>query len=532
METNQQNNLDTSFVEAGNTVNLNKLEDGLFSIAAQTIIKTGQLRDVRVAPKKSLENDVARYLTTEFILHSDDKDTIFIWDHSEGMFKDGENIIKAHVHSLMPFIATIRFHSEVLEKVRNETRAMPEQIDPPNLILLRNGIYNLSKKEFIPTGTPEFQEYIRKYLFTARIEAEYNPEITECPTIDAFLQQVVRPEDVPLLYEIAGYCLMNGYPIHALFIMHGSGANGKSTYLTLIQKFLGERNVSNVSLQGLSEDRFASALLYGKRANIFADLPKEGVKEFGLIKALTGGDAITAQGKFQKLFSFVNSAKLIFACNQIPAVYDETDALYRRLIIVDFPNKFEGPQADTKLIEKLTDPKEISGLLFKSLEALYKVNTEGFSYAKTKEERKELMIMKSDSVRAFVEKNVDRGDATTEVSKDDIFDIYLKFCEKHKLVRVDTNIFFKKFKKWVQYDFREVRKIVRGRNTRMIIGLEIKDCAIETSQGKLFEIEVKRADDNFLARYRAQNPVLGNELDEIADENPEYRELIEKLKGD
>ncbi len=522
--------LERTLVETGNAVDLNKLEDELFSIAAQTIIKTGQLRDVRTPPKKNIENDVAKYLTTEFIIHSDDKDTIFIWDHEVGLFRDGENIIKSHVHELMPYLASIRFHNEVLEKVRNATRILPENIDPPNVVLLKNGLYLLSEKRFVGAGTQEFYEYVRKYLFTARIEAEYNPEIRECPRIDAFFKQIVRQEDVPLLYEIAGYCLMSGYPIHALFILHGSGANGKSTYLTLLTKFLGEKNVSNASLQALSEDKFMSALLYGKRANIFADLPKEGVREFGLIKALTGGDGVVGQFKFKKQFSFVNSAKLIFACNQIPAVYDETDALYRRLIIVDFPNKFEGAQADTKLIEKLTDPREISGLLFKSLEALHKVNVDGFSYAKTKDERKELMIMKSDSVRAFVEKNVDRGDATTEISKEDIYKSYQTFCARNKLTCHDVNIFFKKFKKWVQYDFREVRKIVRGHNTRVIVGLDIKDCTTEAIQGKLFEIR-PTDENNFLSRFRTKNPTLGNELDEIAECMPELRETIQMIKG-
>jgi len=482
-ETTKENH---ELLEAG-VADLAKMEDELFSLTAHSLIRGGGLRNVRVKPKKSIEGDVAKYCTTEFIIHTDDKDTIFMWDETENKFIDAESKLKTHIHSLMPYLAGTSFLREVLERIRNETRVSLEEVDPPNFILLKNGIYDLRQRKFIHSANPEFKDYLYKYLFTSRIDAEYNPEIKECPAIDAFFRQVVREENVQLLYEIVGYCLLSGYPIHALFILHGSGANGKSTYLNLLQKFLGENNVSNASMQALTEDKFVFSTLYGKKANIFADLPKEAIKEFGLIKALTGNDGVVGQHKFKKPFTFINSAKLIFACNQIPAVYDETDALYRRLIIVDFPNSFEGDKADINLLEKLTTKEELSGLLYRAIESLYSILEKGFTYAASKEERKEMFLMKSDSVRAFVQKCVEKGGADDEIDKEDIFSCYKAFCEKYRLNSVESSLFFKKFRRFVEFEFHEVRKIVNGKRKRLFSGVSIAEYRPEIKQSNLFE---------------------------------------------
>jgi len=91
---------------------------------------------------------------------------------------------------------------------------------------------------------------------------------------------------------------------------------------------------------------------------------------------LVGNDLIGAEVKFGKHFTFENHVKLVFSANKIPETEDDTDAFFRRWIIIVFPNQFTDDKnaehkADHSIIDKLTTPEELSGLLNKSLKSLH-----------------------------------------------------------------------------------------------------------------------------------------------------------------
>lgn len=77
----------------------------------------------------------------------------------------------------------------------------------------------------------------------------------------------------------------------------GPGGNGKSTFLEVVTKMLGSDNVSAVTLQALNDDKFAPARLYGKLANVFADLPPKALTSASIFKAIVGGDTISLERK-------------------------------------------------------------------------------------------------------------------------------------------------------------------------------------------------------------------------------------------
>ena len=190
-----------------------------------------------------------------------------------------------------------------------------------------NGLINID--------TLEFKEHTPRYLSLIQLPVFYYQD-AQCPRIQQFFHEVLNPEDVPLVEEMFGYCLLRDYRLHKAFLLQGSGNNGKTTLLNLLQRFLGARNCSNVSLGELANDRFAPAQLFGKMANIFADLPWQALRETGIFKALVGQDRITAQKKFERAFEFTNYAKLLFSCNYVPITYDLSPAFFSRWIIIGY----------------------------------------------------------------------------------------------------------------------------------------------------------------------------------------------------
>ena len=233
--------------------------------------------------------------------------------------------------------------------------------DSVDLLCVGNGILNLSTKELQP-HTP-------KKIFLNKIPVDYNPA-ADCPRIKQFFNEVCYEEDIPILQELFGYCLYRSYPIHKAAMFLGEGSNGKSVTINLLRKFLGHENVSSKELRELINDRFAVVELYGRLANVCADISPDALKRTGIFKALTGGDLITGARKFKGSFSFVNYAKLIFSANKLPMSPDKSYAFYRRWILISFPNTFEGENRNPNILEEISTPEELSGLLNWALEGL------------------------------------------------------------------------------------------------------------------------------------------------------------------
>jgi P4 family phage/plasmid primase-like protien len=161
------------------------------------------------------------------------------------------------------------------------------------------------------------------------------------------------------------------------------GANGKSTYLRAVRAFIGEENVAALSLQRLENDRFAAARLVGKLANICPDLPSESLSSTSSFKAITGGDALLAERKFEESFEFVPFTRLIFSANHPPKSADASPAFFRRWVVVPFVRTFQSGDPGTlprdQLDAMLADPAELGGALNKALQALASIRAQGFS---------------------------------------------------------------------------------------------------------------------------------------------------------
>jgi putative DNA primase/helicase len=290
-----------------------------------------------------------------------------------------------------------------------------------DLLVVQNGILQLSTRHLL-SHSPE-------KVFTIGLPVTYLPSAF-CPAVETFFNQIVKPCDVNLLYELCGWCLDRKSPIQKLFFMLGSGANGKSTYLNLLQKFLGPENCSSASIQSLADNRFAMAQLSDKWANIFPDLPASGIKDAAMIKGLTGGDTMQAEHKFEKPFNLTNTAKLIFSANKAPRFNEDSDAIWRRLVIVEFPNQFMGNRADCDLLDKLTTPQELSGLLNASLDALQTLRErKSFSVSASMTATRRQYLVSSNPVSVFIEERCEK-DSKASITKEDLYQAFVAFCNE------------------------------------------------------------------------------------------------------
>ncbi len=241
----------------------------------------------------------------------------------------------------------------------------------------------------------------------------------------------------PLLLEIVGYCLLAGdYPFNKAVMIYGPENAGKSTFLWLLGRLLGEENVSHVPLQKLTSeaDRFSAFELYHKMANIYSDIPKMGIKETGKFKMLTGEDYIMAERKFKDPISFKNYAKMIFSANELPEVDDMTGAFWRRWIVIEFKSKFEQNPGFKRTLEEELLKDEAGKILSYGLLAVKNVFIRGSFYGEgTATDYKELWLRKSNSVYAFIsigkeEKWLEEGENKKAMSSE-LYGLYVRWCD-------------------------------------------------------------------------------------------------------
>lgn len=215
--------------------------------------------------------------------------------------------------------------------------------------------------------TGELSPHAAHFGSTVQFPIAWDPDAT-CPAFDRFLAQVLSPDYVELVWEMLGYMLYSGNPLQKAFLFFGSGRNGKGTLMRVIEGLLGRTNVSAVSLDALNTNRFASASLFGRIANLAGDIDATFQESTARFKQLTGGDVMDAEEKHRQSFRFTSWAVPVFSANKIPGSADTSFGYLRRWVVIHFTRQISDAEVDPDLDASLA--AELPGIAAKALPAL------------------------------------------------------------------------------------------------------------------------------------------------------------------
>jgi len=254
------------------------------------------------------------------------------------------------------------------------------------------------KNKIIDCITLKEIDMSNKYFFTNPLPWNIgNSENT--PIMDKLISDWVGENNKELMYEIIAYCMYRDYPIHRIFCFTGSGRNGKSKYLGLITKLLGDENSTTSDLDLLMSRPFESFKLYKKLICQMGETNYEGLKRTAILKQLSGQDMISYEKKGKDGFTDYNYAKLIISTNGIPMTHDKSDGFYRRWLIIDFPNNFP----EGKDILKSIPDVEFENLCLKCINILPNLLEGGkFTNEPSIEEKKRIYEEKSNPLVKFL----------------------------------------------------------------------------------------------------------------------------------
>ena len=244
---------------------------------------------------------------------------------------------------------------------------------PVDAVVVRNGELILEGGEWRLVG------HCREHYRTSCIPYDYDPE-ARAPRFEAFLAQVFEGDEdaeakAQLILEMMAYSLFAHTRYEKFVMLLGSGANGKSVLLAVLEALVGRQNTAAVQPAKFDNANHRAYLL-GKLVNMVTEISEGQLIADGPLKNLVTGEPITAEMKFKHPFDMYSYATLWFGANHLPHTRDFSDAMSRRVLIVAFNRKFTAMEgADPYLKEKLI--AEIPGILNLALAAYANVVARG-----------------------------------------------------------------------------------------------------------------------------------------------------------
>ena len=248
-----------------------------------------------------------------------------------------------------------------------------------SLIAFKNGIYDVVNDRL--TG------FSPDVVITNQIPWNYNPDAHSEIAENTLKKMACNDMEIfSLLAECIGYCFYRRNELSVSMFLTGEKANGKSTFLQMVQDVLGVQNTSNLGLDELDE-RFAPVTMFGKLANIGDDISDDFLrgKAIAHFKKIVSGNRLKAENKGVDMFFFKPFVKLIFSANQIPRMKDRTGAVLRRMVIIPFNATFSknDPDYDPYIAWKLKDVAVMEYLVKIGIDGLKRI-LENHSFTQSK----------------------------------------------------------------------------------------------------------------------------------------------------
>lgn len=349
----------------------------------------------------------------------------------------------------------------------------------PYLFNMQNCTFDLRTYEKLP--------HDQLNLITKISPVSYNPEAT-CPNWLKFLDRIFKnqkekAEIISFLKRACGYSLTGNTKEQAMFFLYGSGANGKSTFIDVIQYIMGDYSVateSNTFTTARGDSiRNDIARLVGMRFVSASENSTESLLDEALVKKLTGCEKISARFLHQEYFDFYPEFKIWWAFNHQPYVRDNTNSIWRRILLIPFEEIIPESEQDKTLSQKLQD--ESSGIFNWMLDGLKEYDKIGLAApntikAATKEYRED-----QDILHDFINECCETKKEDDDLSKD---------------ISISASDLYNNYSSWYRMNGGSQKDIISSTKFGRLL-IELGFTRTRNSKGKLYH-GIKLKSDNLL----------------------------------
>lgn len=302
---------------------------------------------------------------------------------------------------------------------------------------------NYQNGTFISKGKERYlRDFNRIDFIRYVLPFSYDPEAS-APLFEAFLLRVLPdPDSQKVLAEFIGWLFISGFKQEKALILYGSGANGKSVFFDIISALLGRENVSNYSMSNLCEDSgYYRAMLVNKLLNYSSEIGGNKTNP-DTIKQLISGEALSCRLPYGEPFILDSGyAKLMFNANTLPKDTEQTNAFFRRFIIVPFTQTIPESEQDKYLAQKII-ASELSGIFNWVLLGLDRlIENQSFTDCEAARKALDTYRKQSDTVQMFLEDEGFKPSTTCNISQKEMFKSYREYCLENNYRAVGNKTF-------------------------------------------------------------------------------------------
>ena len=240
----------------------------------------------------------------------------------------GEAAVRMGIDSLSAL--HFKFKEDLLKQFLSSAHLpKPEQSKDTVLINLKNGTF-----EITPEGI-KLRPFNPSDFLTYQLPFEHNAAV-RAPIFEKYLDRVLHDKTLQnILSEYLGYVFIPHLKLEQALLLYGSGANGKSVFYEITRRLLGEQNISEYSLQSLTDGYgYHRAMIANKLLNYASEI--NGKLEAAIFKQLVSGEPVEARLPYGNPHIISGYAKLMFNCNELPMNVEHTEAFFRRFLIIPF----------------------------------------------------------------------------------------------------------------------------------------------------------------------------------------------------
>ncbi len=291
------------------------------------------------------------------------------------------------------------------------------------LINLKNGTFEISSEKQI------LREFRKEDFLTYQLDFEYK-ENAETPLFNAFIDKVLPDKKLQnILAEYLGYIFIPNSTLkfEKVLLLYGTGANGKSVLFNIINAVFGKENVSNYTLESITNNNgYERAMLGNKLLNYASEI--NGKMETHFFKLLISGEPVQVRLPYGKPYILTDYAKFIFNTNELPREVENTHAFFRRFIIIPFKVTIPEKEQDINLSQKIIK-NELPGIfnwILKGLKRLLK--NKQFITSEIVEKEINTYKKESDSVLMFLEDEKYTISTTSHTYLKEIYMHYKLYC--------------------------------------------------------------------------------------------------------
>lgn len=304
----------------------------------------------------------------------------------------------------------------------------PEPDKDNVLINLSNGTFEISTK------FQGLRKFNRDDFLTYQLPFDFD-ESKAAPRFQKYLDRVLPDKSRQLvLAEFLGYVFVrNGssaLKAEKALILYGKGANGKSVFFEVVTAVFGTHNVSNFSLQNLTEEKgFYRAKIGTKLVNYASEISTK--LEPSLFKQMVSGEPVEACLKYGQPFTMEQYAKFIFNSNELPRDVEHTHAYFRRFLIIPFDVTIPDDEQDKDLHHKIIE-SELSGVFNWILEGLRRLLANcNFTHCEAADNILAKYKMESDSVQMYVNDNGYKPSIEQKIPLKSLYEEYRTYCTEN-----------------------------------------------------------------------------------------------------